>query len=275
MTFDRRYIFVIIALAVIIPMLLPLGLPVRISAETEAVWDQIEGLPPGSVVMISFDHEASSIPEVRPLAEAIINHCFEKDIKIVGLALFAEGTAIGYQILNQLGDKWGKSYGEDYVYLGFRPQFTAAILGMGESVSQVFPKDYNEISYDEIPLLREIKDYEQIDLVVSVADGSLPTYWVEYARARYDQEIVTALTAVMVTAYTPYMDAGQIGGIVGGLKGAAEYEKLLGTEAAGKRGMDAQSMAHLAIAVMVVIGNVISFSRRKRGKPQRERGAES
>ncbi len=275
MTFDRRYIFVLIALAVMIPILLPLGLPVRISAETEAVYDRIEGLPPGSVVMVSFDHEASSLPEVRPMAEAVINHCFKKNINIVGLALFAEGTAIGYQILNRLGQEWGKTYGKDYVYLGYRPQYSAAILGMGESIRQVFPRDYNETSYMEIPLLREIEDYDNIALVISVADGSLPTYWVEYARARYDQEIVTALTAVMVTAYTPYMDAGQIGGIVGGLKGAAEYEKILGTEAAGKRGMDAQSMAHLVIAVMVIIGNVLSFTWRKSGKRAGDRRGEA
>lgn len=266
MTLDRRFIFVIVALAVAIPLLIPLGLPVAVTDETRAVYDRLERLEPGSIVMVSFDHEASSLPEVRPLAEAVLHHCFQRDIRVVGLALFAEGTAIGYDILGDIAEWHNKEYGVDYAYLGYRPQYTAAILGMGEAIAEVFPADYDLTPYEDVPLLSGVRNYDDIDLVISVADGSLPTYWVEYAQARYGQEVIAALTAVMVTAYTPYVDAGQIGGILGGLKGAAEYEKLLDRPAAGKRGMDAQSLAHLAIAVMIVIGNVVAFALRIKRK---------
>jgi len=264
MKFDRRYIFVIVVLAVIIPMLFPIGLPVAITDEARAVFDTIENLDSTAVVMVSFDHEASSLPEVRPLAEAVLNHCFQKNIKVVGLALFAEGTAIGYDILNTVAARYNKQNGVDFIYLGYRPQYSAAILGMGESIKEVFPADYDNTPYDDLPLGARVRNYNDIELVISVADGSLPTYWVEYAQARYQQRIATALTAVMVTAYTPYVDAGQLEGILGGLKGAAEYEKMLGETAAGTRGMDAQSFAHLAIAVLVVIGNVAAFAVRRR-----------
>jgi hypothetical protein len=266
MKLDRRIIFMIVALAVVVPLLFPLGLPVAVTDETRAVYERLERLEQGSVVMLSFDHEASSLPEVRPLAEAILNHCFRRNIRVVGLALFAEGAAVGYDILHDLAARHDKQYGHDYAYLGYRPQYTAAILGMGESIREVFPTDYDDTPYDDIPLLREIRNYGDIGLVVSVADGSLPTYWVEYAQARYGQEIIAALTAVMVTAYAPYVDAGQISGVLGGLKGAAEYEILLGRHAAGKRGMDAQSLAHLSIAVMIVIGNVVAFGLRRKNE---------
>ncbi len=275
MTLDRRIIFLAVALAVAIPLLFPLGLPVVVIEETRAVYDRLEQLDAGAVVLVSFDHEASSLPEVRPLAEAILNHCFKRDIKVIGLALFAEGMAIGYDILGDVAIKHDKKYGADYVYLGYRPQYTAAILGMGESIKEVFPADYNDTPYEKIPLLSRIYNYADIDLIISVADGSLPTYWVEYAQARYGREIIAALTAVMVTAYTPYVDAGQIAGILGGLKGAAEYEKLLGQPAAGKRGMDAQSLAHLAIAVMIVIGNIIAFVGKMKKKTVAAEGREA
>jgi len=260
MKLDRRLIFVLIALAVMIPLLFPIGLPVAITDQTRAVYDHISRLDSNTVVMISFDHEASSLPEVRPLAEAVLTHCFKKGTKVVGLALFAEGTAIGYDILDDVAARMGKTYGIDYVYLGYRPQYSAAILGMGESIKEVFPADYDDTPYENIPLLSTVHNYDDIDLVISVADGSLPTYWVEYAQARYRQRVVAALTAVMVTAYTPYVEAGQIEGLLGGLKGAAEYEKLLHQLAAGTRGMDAQSMAHLAVALLIIIGNIISFA---------------
>ena len=271
MKFDRRFIFILIVLAVMIPLLFPIDLPVAITDETRAVYDRINVLDSNSVILMSFDHEASSLPEVRPLAEAVLTHCFQRDVKVVGLALFAEGTAIGYDILNDVAARYGKMYGIDYVYLGYRPQYSAAILGMGESIRGVFPADYDDTPYDSIPLLSGVRNYDDIDLVISVADGSLPTYWVEYAQARYGQKIIAALAAVMVTAYTPYVDAGQIDGLLGGLKGAAEYEKLLGQPAAGTRGMDAQSLAHLSIALLIVIGNIIAFAVR-RGKRITEEG---
>ncbi len=270
MRFDRRYIFLAIAVAVAVPMLFPIGLPVAVTDETRQVYDRIENLAPGDVVMFSFDHEASSLPEVRPLAEAVLTHCFRRGVKVIGLALFAEGAAVGYDILKDVGEREDKTYGEDYLYLGYRPQYSAAILGMGESIAEVFPADYDQTPYEELPLGQRVKSYADIELVVSVADGSLPTYWVEYAQARYGQRIVAALTAVMVTAYNPYLEAGQLDGILGGLKGAAEYEKLLGQPAAGTRGMDAQSLAHLTIAILIILGNIIAFARWRRGKSGKE-----
>ena len=160
---------------------------------------------------------------------------------------------------------FGRSYGTDWIYLGFRPQYTAAILGMGESIADVFDADYEGNALSATALGRQVHNYDNIDLVISVADGSMPTYWVEFARARYGERVVAALTAVMVTSFLPYLESGQLDGILAGLKAAAEYEELLDNPAAGARGMDAQSAAHALIAVLIIIGNVEAWrARRKR-----------
>jgi len=54
----------------------------------------------------------------------------------------------------------------------------------------------------------------------------------------------------------PYHDSGQIVGFLGGLKGAAEYEALVGAPGEGIRGMDAQTISHLFIVLMIILGNV-------------------
>jgi len=262
MIIDRRYIFAIVAIIVLIPLLFPIGIPILITDDTRAVYAHINALAPGAVVMVSFDHEASSLPEVRPLAEAVVTHCFSRGLRVVGLALFAEGTAIGDEVLRSAAGRRGKIYGVDYVYLGYRPQYSAAILGMGESIKQVFPTDYSGTRYDDIAMLTGIRNYHDMAVVISIADGSLPTYWVEYAHTRYGARIIAVLAASMVTAYKPNLKAHQLEGILGGLKGAAEYEKLLGYAGPATRAMDAQSMAHLTIAVLIVVGNMLSWVRR-------------
>lgn len=262
---SRRIIFALLALTVITVMLLKPRLPITVTASTQDVFDQIEALDSGAVVMISFDHEASSLPEIGPIGAAIAEHCFRRGISVVGLALFSEGNAIGYDLLSRQAARSGRTYGTDWIYLGFRPQYTAAILGMGESIEEVFKADYLGAPTATLPLAQRVRNYNDIALVVSIADGSMPTYWVEFAANRYGEKIIAALSAVMVTSYIPYLESGQLDGILTGLKGAAEYEQLLGDPAAGTRGMAAQSAAHVLIALLVVWGNVDAWRRKRSG----------
>ncbi|MBD3297192.1 MAG: hypothetical protein GF341_00920, partial [candidate division Zixibacteria bacterium] len=96
---SRRWVFGLIGVGVTIALLVRLGMPLRITDDTRTVYELIESLDSTNVVMISFDHEASSLPEVRPLAQAVVDHCFRREIPVVGLALFSEGTAAGYSLL--------------------------------------------------------------------------------------------------------------------------------------------------------------------------------
>ena len=45
---DRRWIFIVIAVVVIIPLLVPIGLPIRATDTSKSVYDAIEALPKGS-----------------------------------------------------------------------------------------------------------------------------------------------------------------------------------------------------------------------------------
>jgi hypothetical protein len=259
---SRQLIFILIAFAVAVPLVIKIGLPNNVTKEVRQVYQEIDQLDSVSVVMISFDHEASSLPEVKPMAVAILRHCFSKNLKVMGLALLAEGTAIGDGILREVAKEYDKKYGIDYLFLGFRPQSQAAILGMGEDIRRVFPQDYKNVTLDQIPMMRDIKNYKDISLIISVADGDMPAYWVDYAVSRYHKKVATAVTAVMATSFYPFLASGQIVGLLGGLKGAAEYEILIKKPGMGQRGMDAQSISHLVIILLVILGNATYFLKR-------------
>jgi hypothetical protein len=260
---SRRFIFILIALSVAIPLVIKIGLPNEVTSEVRRVYESIEQLDSGSVVMISFDHEASSLPEVKPMAQAILRHCFAKKLKVIGLALMAEGTSIGDQILREAANEYHANYGEDYLFLGFRPQSQSAILGMGEEIKRVFPQDYTNNPLEQIPMMKNIRNYDDVDLIISVADGDMPVSWVDYAVSRYHKKFACATTAVMATSFYPFLSSGQMVGLLGGLKGAAEYEILIKKPGMGQRGMDAQSVCHLVIVLLVVLGNVSYFIKRR------------
>ncbi len=263
---QRRWLFSGLFTAAIGGLLFPFQPRVEVTRSAQNTFDLIEALPAGSTVMISFDHEASSFPEMKPLADALIAHLFRRDIKIVGLSLFTEGTGLGAALLDVLAEKQDKKYDSDYVFLGFKPPPVATILGMGESISKIYPRDYYDTPISELKLMDSIDSYADLEFVITVADGSTPQHWAEYGAARYDVKIITVSAAVMVTQFDPYVRAGQIQAILGGLRGAAEYERLLGESGGGSRAMLAQSSAHVFLALVIIVGNVFYWRSRRREK---------
>ena len=73
-------------------------------------------------------------------------------------------------------------------------------------------------------------------------------------------------TAVSAPTLYTYLQTNQMVGMLGGLKGAADYETLVGIKGGqAVRGMAPQSVAHLVIILFIIIGNVAYFSQRKKG----------
>ncbi len=261
----RHWTFLGLFVCIGLVMLINVTVDHPVSAQTQKMYDFIDSLPSGSVLIVSFDHEASSLPEIRPIALAILRHAFSRGHRLIGVALLSEGTAIGYRLMRKTAAEYGRKYGRDYVYLGFKPQYIAAILSMGESIPRTFPQDYLGRSYENLELLNGVRNYDDVAAVISITDGSLTTHWMEYGSARYGIRILSGMTAAMVTTFDPYVDSGQMYCLVAGLRGAAEYERLINYKGGGTRGMLAQTTAHLYVILLVVLGNVIYFkSRRKR-----------
>lgn len=263
---QRHYAFAGLFLVVFVAMIAGFSFPVAVSDATKKMYAFVDSIPENSTLIISFDHEASSLPEISPLTNAVLRHCFQQGHRLIGLALLAEGTGIGYQAMKQTATEFGREYGKEYVFLGFKPQQTAAILGMGESIKGTWPSDYLGTPSDSLKLLDSIRNYGDVAAVISIADGNLTTHWIEYGHARFNVSIWGAVTAAMMTAYDPYLSSGQLAGMIGGLRQAAEYEQLLDTPGAGGRGMVAQSVSHLYVLLMIAVGNLIYFvSRRSKG----------
>ena len=60
---DRRWIFIIIAVVVVIPLIVPIGLPIRATDTSKSVYDALENLPKGSNILLSVEYSPSTKPE--------------------------------------------------------------------------------------------------------------------------------------------------------------------------------------------------------------------
>ena len=261
---DRRYVFILVALAVIIPMLFSVSLSVSISKPTQNLYDYIENLPEGSTIMLAFDYGPSSLAELNPMARAVLIQCFRKGVNVVALTLYADGTTLASTLINEVAEEVNAVDGEDYVFLGFRPGTTQVILGMGTEISGVFETDFGGKPLSEIPMMENIINYDQIDLLVDLASSATPDAWIIYANVQYNLKIAAGVTGVMISQMFPYLQTGQLVGLMSGLLGAAEYENLVGVPDKGMQWINVESFVHILIVLLVVIGNIAYFINRIR-----------
>ncbi len=272
MSIDRRIIFLFVALAVAIPLLRPLGFPVQVSEEVRSFHKEMAALEEGDIIMLTFDYEGDVMAELDPMAIAVLKDVFPRGVKVVALTTYAGGTGIAENHLREAAEVYGKTYGVDYVFLGYNPDWSGTILRLGESFKKTYPTDQYGKNTNDIPIMQEVETYDDIELICSIAGSALSEYWAIWAGGRYGVKVISGNTAIQAVLIYPYYQAGQIPGFLGGLKGAAEYEKLIDEPGMGIRGMDAQSIAHALMLVFILVGNIGYFFSRRAKREELRKG---
>lgn len=300
---DRRYIYIVVALSIIIPLLIPFNSPTYVTKPTEDIYKKIDSFAGDETkaVLMSFTHDASTMPELFPMEVSVLRHCFERDIKVFTICwLPAAGPLVDYAI-NTAKEDFDVQSGVDYCNFGYKPYVLRLpiMLGMGDDIAKAVETDSQGRKVENLEIMNNIKNYDDMNLVVDFAASGSALQWVTYARARFGANIAAGVTAVMVADNYPYLQTGQLMGMFRGLKGAAEYEKLVDVFAAyesedypngrpfskeiiketsvpivgdavpykykkARIGMNAQSVAHIMMIVFIVLGNIGYFITKKK-----------
>jgi hypothetical protein len=265
---DRRIVFLAVALAVIMPMFFPLGLPVEVTPPVQQLYDVIEKLPERSVVLISIDYDPSGAPELQPATLSIMRHCFRRNLRVMVLGLWAPGVPLGMQALQQVAvEEFHKKYGVDFVNFGYLPGGAVFLVNLGRDIHNACRHDVHGTPVEDIPMMKNIRAASDIGLVISMSMGVPGSdQWIWYYHARYRGNLATAQTAIGAPRYYQYLQTGQLVGLIGGMKGSAEYERLVKHLGMATVGMDSQSIAHLLIIAFVALGNLVYWTEKRRKK---------
>jgi hypothetical protein len=260
----RSIIFVLIFLAVLIPLFLPPPKTVRVTQEVKVIYDRIESLKPGQIVMLACEYDPSMSAEMSPVNLAVLRQCFRNNLRVLTTCLSANGVSLVEGELKRIADEMHKTYGQDYVFLGYKPYPAIVIMAMGQNYRLAFPSDYYNTPLDDIPMMNGVKNYGSVAFVLTINATSGIDYWITYGQGRYKFPLGAAASAVMAPNYYNYVQSGQLVGLIGGLRGAAEYEELIEHPDTAVRGMFVQSVAHLLIVALIIAGNVAYVSSRLR-----------
>jgi len=267
---DPRLIFPLVAGTIALGLLVPVRQPIEPQETVEAVYKYINELPKGSGVLLAVDFDPQAMAELRPITEAILEQCLQRDLSVLGMTFWPLGAPLGYDIFRAVTEKpefRRKQVGRDYVYLGYKPGDMAQIItNMGENLQGTFPQDYQNRPTGTMPIFRDVKSLRDLRYVVDLAAGSTPDVWIPYGSDKYKVPMAVGCTAIIGPDLQVRLKNKQINGLVAGLRGAADYETLLHKTGLGIGGMFAQSLIHLMIVFFVIAGNVAFLRSRWRSR---------
>ncbi|OGL41965.1 MAG: hypothetical protein A2161_00475 [Candidatus Schekmanbacteria bacterium RBG_13_48_7] len=272
---DRRIIFLCIAVAVIIPMILKKTMPFPTSPVVQSIFDKMESMPAGSPVLLSFDYGPSTEPENQPMAEAITRHCMIKNFRLIMMAVWATGPPQIDKTINNVikVDFPDKVYGENYINIGFKAGNQGLINAILRDLKSIYTTDVQGKDVNTFPILKDITNLRNISLIIGIGSGYPGVKeWIQFGSDPAQVPMAGGMTAVEAPLLYPYYPK-QLLGLMGGLLGAAEYEAALvkkypqykttkekpqNTEQAIKS-MVPQTVAHIVIIIFIILGNIFYF----------------
>lgn len=282
---DRRWIFLLMFLAVAAPILW-IGvtgktLPEAPTMAARAVFEEIDHLPARTLVLISFDYDPASAGELQPMATSLVRQCAAKNLRMVFIALWPLGNQVAQQTIQDvIRDDYPKlKEGDDFVNMGYQAGNEAVMKLLLTDFAKAFPKDMRGEATSNIPMLKNVKMVSDFPLLISISAGYPGSKeWVQYVISAYNEKMnfVTGCTGVSAPQLYPYFPQ-QIAGLLGAIKGAAEYESMVNASLAvdgvptapkylqAQRRMGPQLVAHLLMVGLIIVGNVIFFARKRRG----------
>lgn len=273
-TYDKRWIYVLLFILVLAPLISPIGMPIAVSYRTKEYYDKVNALKEGDIVLDSWDMEYSGYMELKPGVLASHRMFIEKGLKLCITLNHPEALAIPDEVFGPLSsvmEKYDYTYGEDYIILGYVFPNEAAVAAVATDFHGPISVDWKGASI-EGTFLDAIKDGSDFAMIASYTTGIASTFVVRHFGQTYGTPIVRNAIGVMISAQTANLDAGLIQALLGSTRGGAELEYLIGAPGPGLKAMDAFTLGHYMLIIFIILGNIGHYGWARRAKYRERTG---
>jgi hypothetical protein len=260
---DRRLVYLGLFLITLAPLVGKWSLRLYPTPPAQALVDTINGLPTDRLVFISSNWDAGTQAENRPQLVAVTRHLIRRGVKFAVISIGSANapqladTAIKEAIVREgAQDRW--QYGRDWVNLGYKIANDPWLRSFSREIPSAVKEDWKGTPLAQIPVMQGVTRFGpdgQVSAMLDFTGSATVDSWYQYLSPT-KAIIGLGCTAVMAPEQYPYLDSGQLSGLLTGMKGAAEYEQLTGAKGQGMPAMAGQSFAHLYIFLLILLGNL-------------------
>jgi hypothetical protein len=257
-TYDKRWVYVVLFITTLGPLLSPLGLPIGISAMTRNYYAELDTLQEGDIVFDTWNMEFSGYMELKPGVLATHKMFIEKGVKLCIAFGHYEGVALPTEIFKQL-KKWLDDYdyteGEDYIIIGYVFPNEAAVAALSRDFHANVRVDWKGQSI-EGTFLDEIQNAGDFDMISDYTTGLATTFMIRHMVLEYGVPMVENSIGVSVPGHLANLDAGLLTALLASTRGGAELEFLISSPGPGLKAMDAFTFGHYSLIIFIIIGNI-------------------
>jgi hypothetical protein len=269
---DRRLMFLLVAGLTLGALCLPVRTSVPVGRQARGLYDAVEAAARKrqqtgkGIIVLSVNWDAATLAESRPQTVALLRHL----VRLRTPFAFAElnspqSPQLAELALEQASEGTARPrYGVDYVNWGFKQANEAFIQGMAKDIPGSIGLDLRGTPLERVPVMRGIRSFSDVNLIVDITAADTIRAWISFVSQPYGTPLGIACTAVMAPEQYPFLDSGQLVGMLTGMKGAAEYEALVGAPDFATRGMIGQSAAVGLIILFILLGNAGQLATRRR-----------
>lgn len=268
----RPFIYLALIVAILLPFFLPdlAGTSLRtFGTPTADFYDAIQALPPDALVIVSFDYDPGSAGEMDLQARALLRHLMQRRARILAISTLDTGPQLAQRVLDETARAAGNvTYGTHYLNLGYIPGQEAGLRQLATSGLAATARDYaRQQPLEKYAAFRAAQNWRNVALVIALAGSpEVLQRWMEQVQPRAGVKMAAGVSAAVEPRARAYRDAKQLTALMGGLVGAAQYEILSNQRGLAVISVGAQSTANVVLIVLILLGNIVYWLTRERGK---------
>lgn len=261
---DRRILYFCLLGIIVVGLLVPIPLPLAIGPQARGAFESIENAPTDKVAIVSTNWSASTQGENKPQTTVVLEHMMRRKIPIAFVSFEPSSTELAQELMEDISKKHGYEYGKDWINLGFRADIQGTLKAMMIDIHETFKKDSRqEKALAEFPIMRKLKNLRDAGVIAEISPSGTYKYWVGLVVGSVEAPFIYGPTSVMAPELYTYLDSGQMDGMMFGIKGAAEYEQLLGIKGFTTKAITPVSLALVMLFILIGLGNWGMFAARR------------
>lgn len=270
----------VIAAVLILAILLPLvgvggaaPLP-TFTSETAQANRIIRDLPPDSRVLIGFDYEPGLSGEMDAVADAVIDHLILRGALLTLVSSSPTGPVVAERFMSTTQADHNYTAGTQYINLGYVPGGRTGLLSFAESPQRTLPytlRGATAWGTGADPALAPVQGIDALsdfDMLMVITDNpDTARAWIEQVQpvlVADDSQtpLVMAVSAQAEPMVRPYYheSAGQVQGLVVGLRGAAAYSNLTGRVNLPGAYWGAFGIGSAVAAAVILVASIVAIA---------------
>jgi len=261
-TYDKRWIYLLLFIIVLGPMVQPIGMPIAVSALTRNYYEKIMGLKAGDIVLDCWSTEWSGYMELKPGFLASHKMFIKEGVKLAIALGHPEGIPLVHTVfdeeLKSYMEKYDYEYMKDYIILGFVFPNVAATIAAASDFHAAVKVDWMGTSI-EGTFLDNVHTGADWTMIADFTTGAGNPGLVDHIVLRFGTPMISHDIGVMLPGMLANLDAGLYVAGLASTRGGAELEYLISEPGPGLIMMDSFTIGHYMLIIFIIIGNIGYF----------------